>query len=130
MKKLDIEKLFRANQHKYSEQPSPEAWNRLEHRLDDHFGRRRSRRMKPQRPMAMAAALAILIVMVGIITMLTADKKSIFINQQASIHFEDIKTTDNAENVMEVVEFTRRHKERLARPIAEGDEDKKLQISQ
>lgn len=127
MKKTDLEKLYRANQHKFSEKPSREAWQRLERRLDDHYGRRRQRRFNRQHPMAMAATLLILIVMIGLITLLT-DRKSSVKGQHASVQFEEIQA-GNAESVKEVMEFTRRHQERLSKPIAEGEDGKKLLIA-
>lgn len=130
MKKIDVEKLFRANQHRFTEKPSKETWNRLESRLDDHFGRSRNRRLNRQRPIAMAAALLILIVMVGVISMLTDNQRSVSgTSPQASIQFEEIHS-DSDEQVVQVIEFTRKHHDRLAKPISEGDETKKLHIAQ
>jgi hypothetical protein len=52
-------KLFRDNEHKLHEFPSPDAWRRLEQRLDAN---RRRRKMKAvYRSVAMAASLALLV---------------------------------------------------------------------
>ncbi len=129
MKKTDLEKLYRANQHKFSERPSKDAWTRLEHRLDDHYGRRHNRRMNSQYPLAMVAALLILVVMIGSITiLLNKQQGSIFNSQSASIEFEEMPY-EEVPSVQEVIEFTKRYQERLAKPIEEGDDGKKIRIS-
>jgi hypothetical protein len=129
MKKTDLEKLYRANQHKFSDRPSKDAWNRLERRLDDHYGRRHNPRMNRQYPIAMVAALLILTVMIGSITIFLNNQQGSGINSQsASIEFEEIKNVE-IKSVQEVIEFTKRHQERLAKPIEEGEDGKKIQIA-
>lgn len=129
MKKTDIEKLYRANQHKFSERPSEDTWNRLERRLDQHYGRRRhNRRMNKQYPIAMVAALLVLVIMIGTITVLVDNKQNSNLNgPQASIEFEEIQN-EEVKSVQEVIEFTRQHQERLAKPISEGDAGKEFQV--
>lgn len=131
MKKTDLEKLYRANQHKFSERPSRDTWNRLERRLDDHYGRKRNnRRMNKQYPVAMVAALLVLVVMVGTITVLLDQKPTSNVNgPSAFIEFEEIQN-EEFQSVKEVIEFTKRHQERLAKPIEEGEDGKEIKIAQ
>lgn len=115
MSKIDIDKLFRANQHKLTERPSHEAWQKLEHRLDRHRGRRRIRR---QNHYAMVAALLFLIVMIGAISLFTNTKVK---KQNASILLEEVSSDFDSKEALKVIEFTRHHQERLAKPLTEGD---------
>lgn len=55
--------LFKDNEHKLHEYPSADAWRRLEERLD---ARRRRKRIAYYRPIAMAAALTLLVGMVAL----------------------------------------------------------------
>lgn len=122
MSKIDIDKLFRANQHKLTERPSSETWQKLEHRLDRHRGRRRMRR---QNHYAMAAALLFLIVMIGVISLYTNGKIK---RQSASIQLEEFSNDFDSKEALKVIEFTRHHQERLAKPIKEVGENEELLI--
>jgi hypothetical protein len=50
-------------------------------------------------------------------------------SQSASIEFVEIQN-EEIESVQEVIEFTKRYQERLAKPIEEGEDGKKIQIGQ
>ena len=56
----DIFDLFKEQQHKLAQPPSPRAWRRLERRLDNRRGS--SRHDNTFRPLAMVAAIALIAV--------------------------------------------------------------------
>ena len=116
MSKIDIEELFRANQHKLTERPSRQAWEKLEGRLDKHRGRHRIGRGNYYK---MVAALAFLVVMVGALSLSTKNKAA----RNAAVDLEEMDTSHSQE-ALQVVEFTRHHHERLAKPMEEGSDDK------
>ena len=108
----DIFDLFRDNSHKLEERPSSQAWRKLEQRLEE---RHRRRRPFFFRPISMAAAIAMLVVLVSLISLLSpfenpnkelamADK----INRLPEV-IEDLPTyTDAIDGVKQVVEFQRK----------------------
>ena len=124
MRKIDIEELFRANQHKLTERPSRQAWEKLEGRLDKHRGRHRIGRRNQY---AMVAALLFLIAMAGAMSLFTNTNTSTSDQRSASIELEEM-TNATSTKALKVVEFTRHHQERLAKPMDEGDSGKELVV--
>ncbi|MEM1322296.1 MAG: hypothetical protein AAGG75_18685 [Bacteroidota bacterium] len=127
----DIFDLFRDNSHKLEERPSSQAWRKLEQRLEE---RHRRRRPFFFRPLSMAAAVAMLVVLVSLISLLSPQEsnkelaKADRINRLPEV-IEDLPTyTDAIDGVQQVVEFQRKHRSRLANPVAEGDYSKRLVV--
>ena len=86
--------------------------------------------MNKQYPVAMVAALLVLVVMIGTIMVLLDQRQTSNVNgPSAFIEFEEIQN-EEIQAVKEVIEFTKRHQERLAKPIAEGEDGKKIQIAE
>lgn len=61
-----LSKLFRDNQHKLDEQPSPAVWERIETRLDKHKRQTAGRIQLLYRYAAVAAAIVLIVAMVGL----------------------------------------------------------------
>ena len=65
--------LFRRNEYKLNERPSPRTWDRIERRLDNH--RRRPLHVI-RRTLSMVASLAILVVLLFILSMYGREKNA------------------------------------------------------
>ncbi|WP_143473222.1 hypothetical protein [Flavilitoribacter nigricans] len=123
----DIFDLFRESKHKLDEAPNPQAWRRLEKRLDT---RRATRGGSLYRIMAMAAGVLLLI---GVFSLLPAlDQNSPQEDVMALNHppseMEDlvVDPADSDQNIIKVVEFSRQYQDRMVQPIEEGSSAKKL----
>lgn len=123
----DIFDLFRESRHKLDEAPNPQAWRRLEKRLDT---RRAKHGGSIYRIMAMAAGVLLLI---GVFSLLPAlDQKTattdvVALNNPPS-EMEDlvVDPADTDQNIIKVVEFSRQYQDRMVQPIEEGSSAKKL----
>lgn len=123
----DIFDLFRESKHKLDEAPGPQAWRRLEKRLDT---RRAARGNSLYRIMAMAAGVLLLI---GVFSLLPAldqgnqDTNVVALNTPPS-EMEDlvVDPADTDRNIIKVVEFSRQYQDRMAQPIEEGSKAKRL----
>ncbi len=123
----DIFDLFRESKHKLDEAPSPQAWRRLEKRLDT---RRATRGSSIYRIMAMAAGVLLLIGVFSLLPALdqkTADTDVVALNNPPS-EMEDlvVDPADADQNIIKVVEFSRQYQDRMVQPIDEGSRAKKL----
>ncbi|MEN0006959.1 MAG: DUF6265 family protein [Bacteroidota bacterium] len=120
----DIFDLFRDNQHKLNERPSPEAWRRLERRLDNHRVRHRS---AFQQPFGMVAAIVVLAVLVSILAFMLdrSSSRLLAVNGQP-IPVENLIQSDVDVEALKVVEFTKQYQEEIAYPIREGSQGRKL----
>lgn len=122
----DLFDLFRENQHKLDESPSPQTWRRLEKRLDT---RRAARGSSIYRIMAMAAGVMLLI---GVFSLLPAFDQSSVQDDVMALHtppseMEDLeKDAQVNENIIKVVEFSRQYQDRMGQPIEEGNSRKRL----
>ncbi len=123
----DLFDLFRDNQHKLNEMPSPQAWRRLERRLDS---RRRFPRHDRQRwrPLMMAAALLLLAVITFLFSLVLENRRPAYLaaNTEAPLPMEDLTFTDVDRSMLRAVEFTRKYQDRLSNPIEEGSPDRRL----
>lgn len=125
--KKDIFDQFRDNQHKLNEVPSPQAWDRLEMRLDKH----EDRKPKPiYRVLSMAAAVAVLVAVMSVITfVLNSNGDSMAMNEAVSKNFkvEELKVlTVSNENDAQIAAYQRKYNNHLSSPIQEGKANKKL----
>ncbi len=124
----DIFDLFRDNQHKLEERPSPRTWDRLERRLDQH--RQRPRRQFP-RLFSLVAAVVGLVAMITVISFMF---RSVSSGDMAAADaptaifvVEDLNTSpENERGFYDIVEFQNKYNDRLANPIREGQPRKRL----
>ncbi len=125
--KKDPFDLFRDNQHKLSERPSPQAWRRLERRLDAHKNRRSGSWFSSH--LGMVAAIALLVVSITVISFLTNHKNEIqaAASEPVPAQLEELTASADQQEMLKVVEFSRRYQDRLAKPtVNEGQKGKKL----
>ena len=104
--KKDIFQIFQENQHKLNERPSPQAWRRLERRLD---ARRGQNRPSLYRHIAMAAGVFAIIALISLIAVLVDQNNGpsyLAINQPGPIQLEELTYTDVDVEALKVVEFT------------------------
>lgn len=123
----DLFDLFRENEQKLEEMPSPQAWRRLERKLDNR--RRTSRRDKGRwQPMMMAAALLLLAVITFLFSLVLDQNKPAYlaVNEQNPLPMEELTYTDVDQGAMRAVEFTRKYQDRMSNPIVEGTTDQRL----
>lgn len=123
----DIFDLFRKNQHKLAERPSPIVWRRLERRLDAH--QRRNQRSL-YRQLSMAAGLLILLGFIALISLSTNKKSNDYLalanSENRHDHFEDLGQLEETTEFLKVVQFSQKIKDRKSNPISEGSKLKKL----
>jgi len=119
----DLFDLFRENEHKLTETPSPRAWDRLEQRLDSDT---QKHQVSYYRQIAVAASMvALLAVAFVLATYLQPNNHNMAMNN--TVLLEDLGGyEDSEEGAYKAVEFIRKHKSRLANPVEEGTNDKKL----
>lgn len=125
-KKNTISGLFQENQHKLNEAPSPQAWRRLERRLDD---RRRYGRVSVFRQVtSIAALLAIggLVALMALVIEPWNTKRVLATKEYTPEQLEDLNENTSGNKI---VEFIREYSDRLAQPIAEGDFTKRITLS-
>jgi hypothetical protein len=87
--KDNLYELFRSNEHKLHEHPSSDVWRRLETRLEEH---RRRRRYSVLRPLAMAAALTLLVGLIALFTWTAGEQAP-----ASSAQIEELPLAPNAE---------------------------------
>ncbi len=119
--------LFRDNQHKLSERPSPQAWRKLEQRLDAHKNRHRQSWFSSH--LGMVAAILLLVVSITVISVLTNHKKEMQAGAVEAVpsQMEQLTASADQQEILKVVEFSRRYQDRLAKPtVNEGQKGKKL----
>lgn len=124
MKKQDnIVDLFRKNQHKLNERPSPQAWKKLERRLDQkNRGGKRPSASIYRLFMMMAAAIALVFFVVTLANM--AEKNA---NLQAVVIPETIPNEVATNSTVSAEQaFRNKHQELLTQSIEEGSTDRLL----
>ena len=128
-RKKDLFQLFRDNQHKLNQAPSPRTWQRLEQRLDAYQPKRR---FSLFRTLSMAAAVLVLVVLVSLISLLAGGRDNRFLasnGKAAPSALEDLRHTDADPYELQTVKITQQAQQQLRRPISEGDASKKLVVS-
>ena len=127
----DIFDLFRENQDKLNQKPSPKTWSRIERRIKtpQPIGKNRGiRRMRP--PMGIAAALLLMIgLMVTFLWILGKEKEQrIFAQAQASFEIEALSIDET--QATDVIKITAKNQQlKPLKPINEGHIDQKLIVS-
>ncbi|MEM9916614.1 MAG: hypothetical protein AAF990_00885 [Bacteroidota bacterium] len=128
--KDELSELFRNNEHKLDETPSPQTWQRLERRLD-------ARRAKSRQPIfrmyRLAAAVAALVVLVTAIALwlpsLNAKKQELAANAMTPQSWEFLHSDSNEDEVMyQIVQVSYQQHRQLDDPIAEGAPTKRLNL--
>ena len=120
----DIFDLFRENQSKLNERPSPQAWRRLESRLDAHRNRNR---VSLYRQLFMVAAVIALVALTSLLTVL-ADKNQQQYQADNIYATEQLNAPAPAEQqeALKIAEFSRKSHDRMSNPIQEGAARQKL----
>ncbi len=124
--KKTISGLFRDNQHQLNEKPSPQAWRRLERKLEDH------RRHQKVSILRQATSIAAVLALGGLITLLgllfdSQKPNALALNNYTPEQLEDLQVSDNED--IRIAEYIRTYRDRLTQPIAEGDFTKRITLS-
>jgi len=122
----DIFDLFRENEHKLTQKPSPRAWERLESRMD---ARKSRHQVSSYRTIAWAACivalLSVTLVMSTYIKSNTAD--SLAMVEPMPMILEDISQYNgNSNTALKAIEYSQNYDKLNSRAIIEGSTDKKL----
>lgn len=120
--KKDLFDLFRDNQHKLHEKPSPRVWKQLERRLDGH---KRRNHYSVYRTLAMVASVLALVAIITLLSLITESERRDYL-ASTSLIVEDFDVLEENTETLRVFEFTKQQVDRLANPIAEGRKEKKL----
>ncbi len=109
-----IDELFRANQHRYSERPSPAAWRELNRRLEEN------RRKNPIfNPMAAAATIIAIVGIIALLTLFAGNKKSLHYADNRPQELKELTEVPNDARIKIVMEFTREYHDRLSNPLGD-----------
>ncbi len=113
----DIFDLFRNNQHKLTQQPSPYAWRRLERRLDRNAG---VKRFSLLRQWGMAAAIVLLVGLVFLVILMVDQQETATLAAQRThpVQLEDLNPRDGDLALLRQVNFAHQHQ--LGVGISEG----------
>ena len=114
-KENELEKLFRANQNKYSERPSPAAWKELSRRLESH----RSHQRSSFNPMIAAATIIALVGTIALLMLFSDNKKSKQYANNRPIELKELPSVAPDAKVKIMMEFTREYHERLSNPLGD-----------
>lgn len=126
MSKKDIFDLFRDNEHKLQQAPSPQTWNRLERRLESRRrARQRGRYVTMRRPLGMVASLALLLALTAVFLWLgrsTVDTNTAVAIMEQPVELEELAIAMNDDTpVSEIAEKAIKYPaEYPQKPIAEG----------
>ncbi|MDX1942709.1 MAG: DUF6265 family protein [Saprospiraceae bacterium] len=123
--KKTIADLFKENEQKLNEKPSPQAWRRLERRLDE---RRQYSKVSVFRQLGSIAAL---IALGGFVTLLALlfepSKKATFAAE--NYNPEPLEDSNTGTSGNKIVEFIHQYQDRLSKPIAEGGIGRRIMLS-
>lgn len=122
--KKDIFDLFKENEHKVDEQPAPHVWRRLERKLDHKKRNNRSIRRPMQGQIGIAAAILLLFTVITIMLLALPKSNITVLAHNENMVFEELSSNEADQELLKVVQFTRKHQSRLANPVKEGDEKK------
>lgn len=125
MSKKDIFDLFRENEHKLQEAPSPQTWNRLERRLETRRrARQRSRYATLRRPLSMVASLALLVALTAVFLWMgksTSETSAAVAIMEQPVELEELALAINDDApASEIAEQAIKHPVYPNKPIAEG----------
>ncbi len=131
----DIFDLFRENQDKLNQKPSPKTWSRIERRIQASqpitSKNRPIRRMRP--PMGIAAALVLMVGLMAAFLWILGNEKDkkqrIFAQIHSSFEIEEL-SLEEMDNTSEVIKITAKTQQLTPlKPINEGRIDQKLVVS-
>lgn len=125
----DIFDLFKDNEHKLNQEPSPKAWSRIERRIQGPKPIARRRKMHTSSSfLSIAASLALVIGLISVISIMVGNKKqerAIAMNYEPFvIEALDVSTAD-----VEIEKHTRQTQQqdlKPLKPINEGRAEQKL----
>ena len=124
-KQKDIYDLFRENQHKLSQNPSSQSWQRLERRLN-----RRNLHSGHTSLMPIAAAILLLVGVIALLTLFANPKQAdSFADNHVTPVVEDLKPAGYSPELLQAVEFCRVHCNPGADKIEEGKVGKRLVVN-
>jgi hypothetical protein len=132
MSNKDIFDHFKEEADKIRETPSPEAWSRIEQRLQasrPSIQRTRIRTMGSRlHPMSLAAGIALLLGLSVVFMWMTDQQKATTpIAQADTLEWEELSLTPPTSNSTEVIAIATSHPQPVARkPIAEGNSNQRL----
>jgi hypothetical protein len=122
-RKKDLFDLFRDQQHRMNEAPSPRAWRNLESRLDSH---RRRNRLSLVRNLSMAAALLLLAV-IAVVLSLSIDSVTFKRVNRGPIAAEALNANQaEAAEELRLAVSAQQAEQQRRNPIHEGAQDQKL----
>jgi hypothetical protein len=125
----DIIDLFRDSDAKLTEAPSPQAWTRLERRLNSRRPsvRRHARRVSLHRSLGMVAGLALVMgVIAGLVWLAERPGAVILAQQNQPIGLEDLAFQSTPEADFQVADIVLRHPVQSTNTITEGRPQQKL----
>ena len=112
----DLFDLFRNNQHKLTQRPSPHAWRRLERRLDRNSG---VKRFSLLRQWSLAAAIVLLVGVVFLVTLMVDRREThLAARDTQPVELEDLNPRDGDLALLRQVTFAHQHQ--LGTTIQEG----------
>ncbi|MEO1712031.1 MAG: DUF6265 family protein [Bacteroidota bacterium] len=123
----NIDELFRANQHRLEEAPSPQAWKRLDRRLSDHR-QTRIRTINPWRNWLSIAAGLALILGVASVLLFTQPPGDTMTAESVAIerYSEELEPTSTAANYPVLSP----ERDYSGSDVREGNRGKRLQVKQ
>lgn len=111
-KENELEKLFRANQNKYAERPSPAAWKKLNRRLEQY-----KRERSAFSPMVAAATIIAIVGIIALLTLFTGKKRNVQYADNRPMELRELPPVSPNAKIKVVMEFTREYHERLSNPL-------------
>ena len=117
----DISAVFRENEYKLHEPPSPKSWHRLERKLDAH---RRRNRVSLYRSLAMVAGVLILVVMITLFSLVASRQFNLLSDRPASI--ESLPPAEGELKARQIVSYSKVYADLATNPVTEGERDRRL----
>lgn len=124
----DIFDLFRDNEDKLNQAPSPKTWSRIERRIQapTPIAKRRKMRSVPP-PLSIAAALALVIgLMVAFMWVLEKETNQAIILAHGPLEMEDLVISSNHSEVEQQIKAVQYEYVKPLKPIREGRPEQKL----
>lgn len=123
-KERDIFDLFRENQHKLSQKPSPQTWQKLENRLN-----RRNLHSGMTSWFSIAAALLLLVGVIGLLTLFANPQKQDLASSPVKPVLEDLQLSNHSQEMLQAVEFCRLYCKPGSQKIQEGTTGQRLVVN-
>ena len=119
----ELFELFRRNEYGLNERPSPNAWRRLERRLDNHQKRQR---LNFRRILSMAAALVFIIFIVGLLSIYTKDEAARYDYHTQYLAPPKVEPKMTVHHTQKRVSRSYEYQKKITKSIQEGNPEKKL----